>query len=151
MTVLMRQAGLRVPGLFGPGTRRLGEDGDVSSGGLMKLWIRAVLFTLLMPGSVAVLIPWLLSRSFATPLDLGPGRFAGIPVLACGVALYLTSALSFVVKGKGTPAIWFIRPLRTVLGEEPNKLVRGVSYRWTRNPMYLGVVLSRIRTGAAVR
>lgn len=108
----------------------------------MKLWIRAIFFTLLMPGSVAVMIPWLLSRAFATPLDLGPGRFAGIPFLACGAVLYLTSALSFVVRGKGTPAIWFIRPLRAVLGEEPNTLVGGVSYKWTRNPMYLGVVLS---------
>jgi len=108
----------------------------------MKLWIRAILFTLLIPGSVAVLIPWLLSRSFATTLDLGPGRFAGIPVLACGAVLYLTSVLSFVVRGKGTPAIWFVGPLRTVIGEEPETLVKGAFYRWTRNPMYLGVVLS---------
>jgi protein-S-isoprenylcysteine O-methyltransferase Ste14 len=108
----------------------------------MKLWIRAVLFTLLIPGSVAVLIPWLLSRSSSTALELGPGRYAGIPLLVLGAILYLLSAWSFVVKGGGTPAIWFIGPLSRAIGREPDKLVRGVSYRWTRNPMYLGVVFS---------
>jgi protein-S-isoprenylcysteine O-methyltransferase Ste14 len=108
----------------------------------MKLWIRAIIFTLLIPCSVAGVIPWLLSRAYGAPLDLGPGRLAGAPLLALGIFLYLTSVWSFVVRGGGTPAIWFIGPLRTIIGREPDKLVRGVSYRWTRNPMYLGVVFS---------
>jgi protein-S-isoprenylcysteine O-methyltransferase Ste14 len=108
----------------------------------MKLWIRAILFTLLIPGSVAGLFPWLISRSSESTLDLGPGRYFGIPVLLFGIILYMISAWSFVVKGGGTPAIWFIGPLQAVIGKEPEKLVKGISYRWTRNPMYLGVVSS---------
>jgi protein-S-isoprenylcysteine O-methyltransferase Ste14 len=106
------------------------------------LWARAILFTLLIPGFVAGLAPWLISRAFATPLDLGPGRLAGFPVLLCGAILYAASAWSFVVKGGGTPAIWFVGPFRAIIGREPEVLVRGFSYRWTRNPMYLGVVFS---------
>jgi len=108
----------------------------------MKLWVRAIAFTMLIPGVVGGLIPYLLSLSFSTPTKLGPGRVVGLPLLVCGVVLYLVSLLSFVVKGGGTPAIWFARPLRFLIGEEPGKFVETFSYRWTRNPMYLGVLLS---------
>lgn len=108
----------------------------------MKLWVRATAFTILIPGVVGGLIPYLLSRSLYTPVELGPGRLVGLPVLACGVIFYLLSLYTFVVKGGGTPAIWFVCPLRFLIGEEPGEFVRTVSYRWTRNPMYLGVVLS---------
>jgi len=108
----------------------------------MMVWVRAAAFTLLIPGVVAGLIPYLLSLSFYTPIDLGPGRFVGLPLLVCGVVLYLVSLGSFVIEGGGTPAIWFVRPLRFLIGEEPGEFVRRLSYRWTRNPMYLGVILS---------
>jgi protein-S-isoprenylcysteine O-methyltransferase Ste14 len=42
----------------------------------------------------------------------------------------------------GTPAIFFTRRLRFVLGEEPPKLVRRGLYRLSRNPMYVGVLLA---------
>ena len=108
----------------------------------MMLWVRAAIFTLLIPGVVAGLIPYLLSLSMYSQAGFGWVRFPGIPVLAGGVLLYLVSLLSFVVRGGGTPAIWFVRPFRFLIGEEPGRLVGQAVYRHTRNPMFLGVLLS---------
>jgi protein-S-isoprenylcysteine O-methyltransferase Ste14 len=49
--------------------------------------------------------------------------------------------LRFLSSG-GTPAIFFTRPLRALLGEEPPRLVQSWLYTVTRNPMYVGVVLA---------
>jgi len=47
--------------------------------------------------------------------------------------------LSFLLKGKGTPAIWFAKHLKFLIGEEPIKMVSSGLYKISRNPMYLGV------------
>jgi protein-S-isoprenylcysteine O-methyltransferase Ste14 len=57
----------------------------------------------------------------------------------CGAAGYLFCAADFLAKGGGTPAIWFTRHLRFLLGEEPRAIVRQGLYRFSRNPMYLSV------------
>jgi len=56
-----------------------------------------------------------------------------------GSAIYFRCLLSFLARN-GTPAIFFTRSLRSVLGEEPRTLVRGGLYRHSRNPMYVGVL-----------
>jgi protein-S-isoprenylcysteine O-methyltransferase Ste14 len=101
-----------------------------------------LIFTILVPGTVAVGIPYLLSQQFGKPIELGEARYIGLPFLLLGVLLYCTCAGLFLIKGKGTPAIWFTRGLRSVIGEEPQFLVIGSVYNWSRNPMYLGVVLT---------
>jgi hypothetical protein len=60
------------------------------------LWIRAILFTLLVPGSVMVWIPWLLhegrwSAHPATPL--------GWILVGAGAMFYLLSMLKFLAAG----------------------------------------------------
>src|ERR1044071_1236124 len=99
------------------------------------LWIRGLLFTLLVPFMLGVVVPRV--------LDPGAGAADGWNIgwllIAAGSIFYLGSLLRFLAAG-GTPSIYFIRPLRFLVGEEPGVVVEGGLYRFTRNPMYVGVI-----------
>ena len=88
------------------------------------LW-RAVLAFLVLPGAVAFLVPWLL---------LGSGQVfdgLGLLPLGLGVVLLLWCVRDFYVSGKGTLGPW----------APPQNLVVTGLYRFSRNPMYIAVVL----------
>jgi len=106
------------------------------------LWIRAAIFTILVPGVVAAWTPWWLLHSSheVRAFDPGLGRWAGLALALAGVAGYVLCALDFLLKGGGTPSIFFTRHLRFLLGEEPRLVVQQGLYRYSRNPMYLSVV-----------
>jgi protein-S-isoprenylcysteine O-methyltransferase Ste14 len=102
------------------------------------LWLRALLFTALVPVMVGGIVPLAIARE--APAAGGPWQ-AGWIAVAAGGAIYLLSLLQFLASG-GTPMIFFARRARAVFGEEPPVLVcRGV-YRVSRNPMYLAVLLA---------
>ncbi|HXR97607.1 MAG TPA: isoprenylcysteine carboxylmethyltransferase family protein [Terriglobales bacterium] len=101
----------------------------------LSLRIRGFIFTVLVPGSVAVLIPQDL-RSGAVPT--GAWRLGWL-LFAIGAALYLRCLADFVAAG-GTPAIYFSRAARWLWGAEPQQVVHNGLYRYSRNPMYLGVL-----------
>ncbi len=96
----------------------------------MKLFLKNLLFTLLVPGTVAVYMPLLIMRGRG--ISTNPTLLvSGILLLVIGTSIYLWTVWDFATFGRGTPL-----PL-----DAPKKLVvRGI-YRYTRNPMYVGVIL----------
>ena len=92
--------------------------------------IKTLIFTVLVPGTVAVYFPYRLlspaSRSVGAGLDL-----IGILPVAVGAAVYFRCAWDFAWLGRGTPAP--IDPPKTLM-------VTGLN-RFVRNPMYIGVEL----------
>lgn len=94
----------------------------------MSPLLKTALFTLVAPGSVAVLVPLLIAGDRATAV--GTARVLGLLLLALGAILYLRSAWDFASFGRGTPAIT----------DAPKRLVTRGFYRYTRNPMYVAVL-----------
>jgi protein-S-isoprenylcysteine O-methyltransferase Ste14 len=95
--------------------------------------LKALLFTILVPGTVTVLIPgWLVGwDGMALAEGIGALRWIGLAPLLVGAWFYLCCAWDFVVAGQGTPA-----PI-----DAPKQLVVRGLYRLVRNPMYVGVLL----------
>jgi protein-S-isoprenylcysteine O-methyltransferase Ste14 len=106
----------------------------------MLLWIRAIFFTILVPGTIAGYLPYLFMRNRLPDMNIGLIHWAGILIICIGIFIYLWTATSFLLRGKGTPAIWFTKAISFIIGEEPVKMVSSGLYKYSRNPMYLGVI-----------
>lgn len=107
-----------------------------------RVFPKTAVFTVVVPGSVAVLIPQLLDRVRPHPrLPVAPriSRPLGTLSLLAGVLLYLLTVVRFGTEGDGTPS-----PT-----DEPDELVTGGIYSYSRNPMYVGVLL--VILGQALR
>lgn len=94
----------------------------------MLLIVKNLLFTILMPGIFAVFVP-LYFFAHAVPGVSARAVVAGVLLLS-GASIYAWCLWDFAVTGRGTPAP--IDPPKTLV-------VRGL-YRYTRNPMYVGVL-----------
>jgi protein-S-isoprenylcysteine O-methyltransferase Ste14 len=96
------------------------------------LWLRILLFTILVPGTELVLLPLVVVLTGLGPrVELGPARYAGLAPLLAGLVMILRCFADFVYRGRGTPAIY----------DPPRELVVVGLYRYVRNPQYVGVVL----------
>lgn len=94
----------------------------------MLLFLKNLLFTIIAPGTVAVYVPvFVFSHD---PAQLSLNTLAGGLLLIVGGAIYLWCLWDFASAGRGTPA-----PI-----DPPEHLVVRGLYRYTRNPMYVGVV-----------
>jgi len=107
-----------------------------------RFWpiLNTVLFTIFVPGTVAILIPRWLMGGFTWPKG-GATAWLGGAVFVIGSLIYLRCAWEFAVRGSGTPA-----PIA------PTKfLVTTALHRYVRNPMYLGVALAIVGEGVVFR
>jgi len=102
--------------------------------------IKTLIFTLVVPGSITVLVPYLLLSSGRElyAWQIGPLRFLGIFPIILGVFFYLRCAWDFTFTGGGTPA-----PI-----DPPKRFIAKGLYRIVRNPMYVGITL--ILTGESI-
>jgi len=88
---------------------------------------KTLVFTLVMPGTVGVYLPQVLKDNATKVPPLF--EWVGVSLLVCGAAIYCWCAWDFVSKGLGTPL-----PI-----DAPKLLVVNGPYRFSRNPMYVGV------------
>lgn len=91
----------------------------------MNLFWKALTAFLLLPGIVAFVVPSMLRPAGAQ------FRPAGLPLLIVGLTVLLSCVRDFYVAGLGSLAPW----------APPKHLVVVGLYRWSRNPMYIGVLL----------
>src|SRR5215470_20057781 len=95
----------------------------------MRLALRNLLFTLLVPGAGAVYVPWwILTHGDASPMLVVSPAIAFIIV---GVLLYISCQWAFATVGRGTPGPW----------DAPRHFVATGPYRWVRNPIYIAALL----------
>jgi protein-S-isoprenylcysteine O-methyltransferase Ste14 len=92
----------------------------------------SALFFLLVPGTVAGVIPYWLTRweSHNWYAATVPARTVGVVLVGAGLAVLIHSCHRFVVEGGGTPAP----------AAPPTTLVVHGFYRYVRNPMYLALL-----------
>lgn len=106
---------------------------------MVTLFIRNLVFTILQPGIVAGLIPYLIlgnktSDIFVTQL-LHPGLHSlGAIGFIIGFVIMLSCIRNFAIKGRGT-----LSPAYPT-----KRLVVAGLYKFSRNPMYVGVILMLI-------
>src|SRR5215471_8833926 len=97
----------------------------------MEIFLKSILFAILLPGTVTMLVLWLIVSSGYARIQWNlPCSLALLPIII-DLAVLLRCIWVFAVSGR-----------RTLAAVDPPKelVVRGL-YRFVRNPMYLGVLL----------
>src|SRR5262252_114152 len=107
---------------------------------LRSLVVRAALFILIAPGTIAGWLPWYISGRRPPRLDNALG-VVGLAVAVFGWLVLLWCARDFAVRGRGTP-----NP-----SDPPRALVVDGLYRFVRNPMYVAIVTSLLGQAAMYR
>jgi protein-S-isoprenylcysteine O-methyltransferase Ste14 len=92
--------------------------------------LKTLLFTIFVPGTVAVYLPYRFADA-AWPAQVNAWGVVGASMFLAGALIYLSCAWHFAWTGGGTPAP--IDPPKVLI-------VRGLN-RYVRNPMYIGVLM----------
>jgi protein-S-isoprenylcysteine O-methyltransferase Ste14 len=135
-----RCAGRSVRGRHRDAQKGKDEDGfGIRDSGFRPsmLFLRALIAFLALPGVVAFFAPALLVSRLTTRTV----NIIGVVPFIAGVVVLLSCVRDFYVAGKGTLAPW----------DPPRHLVRVGLYRFSRNPMYVGVLLILIGWTALFR
>jgi protein-S-isoprenylcysteine O-methyltransferase Ste14 len=92
--------------------------------------VGTAIFLVLVPGTAAGVVPWLLSGWRSPEPPPHPViRLVGLILVVVGTVVLISAFVRFVTEGRGTPA-----PIAPT-----ERLVVGGLYRYVRNPMYLAV------------
>jgi protein-S-isoprenylcysteine O-methyltransferase Ste14 len=94
----------------------------------MLLFLKNLVFTLVVPATAGVYVPWLIVRG--QPIGSLGYVLTSLVLFLLGGSTYFWCLWDFAAFGRGTPA-----PI-----DAPKRLVVRGLYRYTRNPMYVGVV-----------
>ena len=97
-------------------------------GARIRAALGSVLFLVIAPGTVAGLLPWLITGWKSSDPWVG-FQLLGAGLIVAGVGVLLHAFARFALEGIGTPA-----PVAPT-----EQLVIGGLYRYVRNPMYLAV------------
>ena len=96
------------------------------------LFLKNLLFTLVVPGFVAGWVPLhYFERQARWPEAWGWPQYAGVALFGTGLLVFLHCQWLFAARGQGTPAPF----------DPPKKFVRRGLYQWVRNPMYLAMFM----------
>ncbi len=116
---------------------------ETSKSKLPSLFIRNLVFTILQPGLVVGLIPYLIvnysgknTSASASPLL----HYTGALIFAFGSLVVLFCIGQFAIQGAGT-----LSP-----ADPTKKLVTSGLYRFSRNPMYIGVLMMLVGENIAI-
>ncbi|HSR51929.1 MAG TPA: isoprenylcysteine carboxylmethyltransferase family protein [Acidobacteriota bacterium] len=96
------------------------------------LAVRSLMWTVIAPGTVTLLIPYLIVTRWS-PASIGSWgtlQFFALTVITLGAAVLFHCIWNFAARGRGT-----LSPL-----DAPRRLVVEGLYRRMRNPMYVGVL-----------
>lgn len=96
----------------------------------MQLCLKNLLFTVIFPGTVAAYVPLIIAHGMGITPSVSL-LLIGILLLVTGATMYIWTVWDFASFGRGTPL-----PI-----DAPRKLVVRGLYRYTRNPMYIGVIM----------
>ena len=109
----------------------------------MRLFIRNLVFTVLVPGTVAGYIPYriVLAQYESLAFAWSFGGAAALGLMAIGAAIYFWCLWDFAITGRGTPS---------PLGAPTRLVVKGL-YRYVRNPMYVGLTTAILGWAALYR
>lgn len=97
----------------------------------MQLFIRNLIFTVIQPGIIAGLIPYLILETPDIKSRFNFEKYFSVIIFIIGFLILLKCIIDFGVKGKGT-----LSPI-----DPPKKLVINGLYKISRNPMYVGIML----------
>jgi len=103
-------------------------------GSNVNLLLRNLFFTILQPGIVAGYVPYLILKNKLVKIPVHLWNFyqySGLFIFVIGLIVMFSCIISFAVHGRGT-----LSPA------DPTKrlVIKGL-YKFSRNPMYIGVIL----------